>query len=73
MKHRSVRLVDSSRNLAAAATKRFTLWFAEGCVESLVSISEMQQDAQEEQNQELLNDIDTLLKELGVREESKSE
>lgn len=61
------------RNTAAAATKRATLWFAEGCVESLVQISEMQQDAAEQENQDLLDDIDALLKELGVREESKGQ
>jgi hypothetical protein len=71
MKHRSTRLLDSARNTASAATKRLTLWFAEGCVESLVQISQMQQDAQEEENQELLIDIDNLLKDLGLREESK--
>ena len=71
MKHRSVRLLDSTRNTASAAAKRLTLWFAEGAVESLVQINQMQQDAAEESNQELLNDIDTLLKELGLREENK--
>lgn len=73
MKRRSIRLIDSTRNTAAAATKRLTLWFAEGCVDSLVQISDMQRDAAEDGNTELLNDIDNLLKELGVREESKGE
>lgn len=57
--------------MTSAATKRFTLWFAEGCIESLVSISDMQKDAMEEDNQELLKDIDSLLKDLNIREESK--
>ena len=73
MRHRSTRLLDSTRNVASAATKRLTLWFAEGCVESLVQISDMQRDAAEEENSELLNDIDALLKELGVREEESKQ
>lgn len=73
MRRRPTRLLDSARSMTAAATKRFTLWFAEGCIESLVSISDMQRDAAEEENQDLLRDIDSLLKDLNIREESKDE
>lgn len=55
---------------AAAATKRMTLFFAEGCVDSLVAINDAIKDAQEEHDNSLEKDINQLLLDLGVREES---
>ena len=60
------------RMTASAATKRFTLFFAEGCVDSLVSINDAIKDAQQENDQSLERDIDQLLQDLGIREESTS-
>lgn len=73
MKHRPQKLLESVRLTSAAATKRLTLWFAEGCVDSLYQIASLQKDAEEENDQQLLADIDILLKDLGLREEAKSD
>lgn len=50
---------------------RTTLWFAEGCVESLININEAIQDAEEEQNECLSKDIHDLLIDLGIRKEQQ--
>lgn len=57
---------------ASAATKRCTLFFAEGCVDSLVSINDALKDAKDENDNDLERDIDQLLLDLGIREEASS-
>jgi hypothetical protein len=57
---------------SAAATKRLTLFFAEGCVDSLVAINDALKDAQSEEDRSLEKDIDQLLLDLGIRQESSS-
>lgn len=71
MKHRHDRLVDSVRDVSSAFVKRGILFFAEGCVESLININDAVKDAQQEGDMELTNDIQKLLQDLGIREEPK--
>lgn len=72
MKHRRHdRILDSFRDASSAAVKRFTLFFAEGCVESLISINDALKDARDEEDDALERDINNLLTDLGIREESK--
>ena len=71
MKHRHDRLLDSARDVTTAAVKRITLFFAEGCVESLISINDALKDSQDQEDGMLENDINSLLTDLGIREESK--
>lgn len=71
MKHRPQRATDSFRHAISSAVTRTTLWFAEGCVESLININEALQDAEEEQNMPLQQDIHNLLVDLGIRQERK--
>ena len=72
MRHRPQRVTDSFRNAVSSAVTRTTLWFAEGCVESLININEAIQDAEEEENISLSKDIHDLLIDLGIRKEQQS-
>ena len=71
MKHRHDRLLDSVRDMTSSAVKRGILFFAEGCVDSLININDAIKDAKSEEDYLLEQDINKLLADLGIREESK--
>lgn len=72
MRRRPVKMIESMRMTSAAMTKRLTLFFAEGCVDSLVAINDALKDAQQEEDRNLERDIDQLLTDLGIRQETSS-
>ena len=73
MRRRHDRVIDSFRDLSSSAVKRFTLFFAEGCVESLIGINDALKDAKDAEDFQLEQDIQKLMEDLGIREIAKDE